>query len=1429
MKSIRGSAMISSTKRDLVEHRKRVERACLRLRIFPFGMENLNAQGDEDAISISMSMVQSAEIFIGIYANRYGYIPDDPRNPDKLSLTELEYLEARRLNKKTLLFVFDDDDLAFTMPAVEQESPESLEKLRRFKDRVMLERVVDRFTSPEDLFGKVLAAIAEEIHNRLLQVDDSQEMNTVKSLPIPVPPLPEMYAMPRYSLVKDFFGRSAELETLNRWSTSRQSVMVVEALGGMGKSALTWEWTTRHAAQAMQPAGIFWWSFYEAGARMESFMRHALAYVTQQDPESLKDLTYEERADQLIDALERRNFLLVMDGLERVLVAYHRLDSAHIRDEQVYDDYDLRSATDPRDDNFLKRLTALHRSKILISTRLMPAEFEDHGRHILDVSHIELKGLDHSGAVDLLRSLGVKKMSDDLVRSFLKDIGYHSLLITIVAGLVRKSPSARGDFDLWYRHEGAQLDLSSMAAHDRRNHILHHSFKNLDEDSRQILCRMAAFSAPIDFDTISIFNHFLPKAPPPPALRKLPMVTPSPFGSPKLAQMRQKVNAASQAERAVLLPTLVQLEEKERQQREWMLQNEARLRRDFERVQAERQQILTEYEVKYRNSPDYINGVKQFDQVLTKLEELGLLGWDRENDLYDLHPVVRGYALSLMPSDERKRVYANIADHFAVIPKYEMSEVREEVDILSLIEFYRATINMGEFEIAAALFSNYLWDLLWRLGSNHLIIELLSPLFTDGRDQFPVVENSRTSITTYMARTLQSVGDVKNARALFSLLLDPKLNGGSWSMSISLNDYAVSMMHFNEIALAARAKQLSVRLIPGDNTAWGWLDQLTFSIDIGDWESADQMYRACLESQPPTTQPDDWSARFKMANALLSMYRDLPNTEAALEEAYTALQKVHNRVRITKLREAEALYRLEKGQVARAQGLVVEAITSAQNTAIPTGLLTAIHGRIYAMYGNQAEAEKLLARAEKDPLKTDGVKADVYLQLAKAYLALGKRDEAKKFALQSYDFAWADGTPYVRWYPLEQSKQVLRDLGEKTPVLMPWDESQTEALPYEDDIVAKFMPDGELLQTSTPKRQEPFEVTTLDWFQVGTIAVFGVDDLAVVELMSNKIASLSFAPTETYYSRMGEPAITPDEIEVVTERRLFSELTWPPAERRWLDKFFLICYLQSKDESGNRNYAYINVRLDRLMSLMEKFAENRPFNLSDHVTLVRVGYGEVDESTREKLVRDYLYGEYFTTVRIFPPLEQALEGGSVNDGDQKPEKFLEMTAFTRLQIGCISTFGLEDMTLVQSLATKLTRLSDQPMPPVYSKMGQPVPECPDQPVPADWTKLEFGQLMLSREEEKNLDKVFIIFIVESRDSSGKPLYAYLNCRGDRIENLIAKGAAGRPFNVHTYSTLITSGDGLPDAETVERLQRDYLFGENGCFNVRIFPPLNEVT
>src|SRR5262249_30142442 len=139
-----------------------------------------------------------------------------------------------------------------------------------------------------------------------------------------IPHPPEPFLPHRYTLlqVPRLVGRTEELEFLNQWISKPDSerfpvrVLCLENIGGVGKSALTWEWFTYIAAEKTKSlAGRMWWSFYEGDAHFEgdasfqNFVVRALAYAGRRPQHEVEELPQESREDLLFDVLDRTPFL----------------------------------------------------------------------------------------------------------------------------------------------------------------------------------------------------------------------------------------------------------------------------------------------------------------------------------------------------------------------------------------------------------------------------------------------------------------------------------------------------------------------------------------------------------------------------------------------------------------------------------------------------------------------------------------------------------------------------------------------------------------------------------------------------------------------------------------------------------------------------------------------------------------------------------------------------------------------------------------------------------------------------------------------------------------------------------------------------------------------------------------------------------------
>src|ERR1700676_1214922 len=141
--------MISSTARDLPEHREQVRLACIRAGFEPREMmEHLTAE-DASAVEVSLRMVEDADVYLGILAYRYGTIPAGA----EISITEMEYDRAVKVNKPRFIFFIHKDH---PITIAEVDTGPLAAKLEALKKHIGDQRVAAFFTSPEDLRSHVV-------------------------------------------------------------------------------------------------------------------------------------------------------------------------------------------------------------------------------------------------------------------------------------------------------------------------------------------------------------------------------------------------------------------------------------------------------------------------------------------------------------------------------------------------------------------------------------------------------------------------------------------------------------------------------------------------------------------------------------------------------------------------------------------------------------------------------------------------------------------------------------------------------------------------------------------------------------------------------------------------------------------------------------------------------------------------------------------------------------------------------------------------------------------------------------------------------------------------------------------------------------------------------------------------------------------------
>jgi tetratricopeptide (TPR) repeat protein len=996
--------MISSTTVDLPEHRQEATDAVNRLGHTALVMEHGSAEWESDAIKFSLEKVEQAQVYLGIFALRYGYIPEDPIcNPHRLSITELEYRHAVKLGIPTLIFLARNHP--FTEEQIDFEE-EKRAKLKKLKAEVQGSEICGFFDSPAKLREEVLVSV-QRLQVRVIQ--PPVIVIAPRSLPRP----PELYAVPEYILTNQFIGRSSELERLDRWARSSDAIMVVEGIGGLGKSALTWEWTiTRAQAALPHLAGRVWWSFYEKGTSMVTFVRHALAYLTGQDPEALgKDSSHYQRGQQLLAELRRRPHLLVLDGFERVLTAYHRLDKAQIPDDRV--DEGLRDCVNPPDGELLTQLLRCSPSKILISTRLFPSGLEDRGSHrpIAGVAHHKLNGLSPRDALALMRHAGVTG-DETAMLAFADQFGRHSLLLRIVCGMVADYRRKPHDFDTWRADPiyGGGLKLSEVELKQRYTHILHFALAGLDELTRKLLCRIAVISENATYDTLAVLNPFLPPRP-------------------------KEVEEPSDPSSGGWSWRRLSEEQKQKAQAAYR-EAQGAYRRYQEAVRA------------YYASAEYRRAVTAFDAALKELENRGLLQWDREANRYEMHPVVRGYVGELLEAGDRTETFHKVRDYFASLPPDDLDSATELAHLNHSLEIYRCFVGAGMLDEAAAFFrGKVIVTLFFAVGAHAVTLELLKPLFRNDLLGMPCLTSAsdRSYFLNVLGGAYDAMGCEEDALIVFGKTLQIDLEEEDWSgLATGLRNLSISFDNLcrraEGVAALSLARELSEASKYEDGVTVAVHFQMSDAIHQGRFAEAEALgAEFCQRPQPPMHlyRPGDaeyWPCVNKFCQGKL--------TAADWQAGYDLAVRHRNVLRQYLFLALRAQWDLGEDRPERALEAIDQALQITNKLGTPRRDYHDLRAWALARLGRLADARAELQEGEHLLFATE------------AHLVLGERDQARACALNAYRRAWGEGPPYIHWYELERSQTLLRQLGEPEPQLPPFDPSRVPPIPWEQDIRA---------------------------------------------------------------------------------------------------------------------------------------------------------------------------------------------------------------------------------------------------------------------------------------------------------------------------------------------------------------------------------------
>ncbi len=217
----------------------------------------------------------------------------------------------------------------------------------------------------------------------------------------------------------EFIGRERELKSLDEaWRDPGKHIVVLEAWGGVGKTALVKKWLARLAADNYRGAEkVYGWSFYSQGASegkqasADEFMQYTLEWFG--DPDPTEGAAY-EKGKRLASLVRAQKTLLFLDGLEPL----------------QHPSRDMMGKL--KDQGLQALLIELGHSQpglCIVTTRLDVKELT--GLHESTVRHIPLENLSPEAGEALLRKLEVKGTPGEL-QTASKEFSGHALALTLL-------------------------------------------------------------------------------------------------------------------------------------------------------------------------------------------------------------------------------------------------------------------------------------------------------------------------------------------------------------------------------------------------------------------------------------------------------------------------------------------------------------------------------------------------------------------------------------------------------------------------------------------------------------------------------------------------------------------------------------------------------------------------------------------------------------------------------------------------------------------------------------------------------------------------------------------------------------------------------------------------------------------------------------
>lgn len=401
---------VSSTTKDLGACREAASAVLRKAQLVPVVQEELPASY-LSLHEVLFETVASCDAVICLVGDLFGEAPAEQSDRFR-SYTQLEYDAACELGKPIFVFLARRSYQVSDFSA----EPDSWRKAQEeHRARLLRDHKCEWFVSVDDLRLQVAQLVP-----RLLDL-------AVQAIYYLHPP-----ERPAF-----FVGRQFETEQLEACLRNPSpSILAVVGMAGQGKTTLVSEFL--RVRRGLRFGAGFWCTAYRASFTFDMFLDEALAYLSRGSFLKRSRPEPAARVRSLMEHLQARRVLLIIDGIERWLRGWMH-DDAPSEGNAIPDP---RAASQEGLDDFLREISGLSNgTHLILTTRALPRALDYSSVALVPVypedQEPRLRGIEVPAAVDLMRRQRVRG-SDSQLAAVAKQWDCHPLTLLVLSALLFK-------------------------------------------------------------------------------------------------------------------------------------------------------------------------------------------------------------------------------------------------------------------------------------------------------------------------------------------------------------------------------------------------------------------------------------------------------------------------------------------------------------------------------------------------------------------------------------------------------------------------------------------------------------------------------------------------------------------------------------------------------------------------------------------------------------------------------------------------------------------------------------------------------------------------------------------------------------------------------------------------------------------------------